>query len=100
MILKDTKSTKYTKNSFQNKIICGETLSVLRRLPSNSVQTIITSPSYFLRKEYENKSENFQTYLKNHKEIIKESKRVLKKNGAIFWNVAQTASSVIFQYNL
>ena len=32
----------------------------------------------------------FQDYLKNHREIIKESRRVLKKNGAIFWNVAQT----------
>ena len=59
-------------------------------MPSNSVQTIITSPSYFLQKEYENKKENFQDYLKNHKEIIKESRRVLKNNGAIFWNVAQT----------
>ena len=90
MILKDNKSKKYTKNIFQNKIICGETLSVLKKMPSNSVQTIITSPSYFLQKEYENKSENFQDYLKNHKEIIKESRRVLKNNGAIFWNVAQT----------
>ena len=54
MILKDNKSKKYTKNIFQNKIICGETLSVLKKMPSNSVQTIITSPSYFLQKEYDN----------------------------------------------
>ena len=90
MILKDNKSKKYVKNTFENKIICGETLSVLKKMPANSVQTIITSPSYFLQKEYENKSENFKDYLKNHREIIKESRRVLKKNGAIFWNVAQT----------
>ena len=66
MILKDNKFKKYPKSSFQNKIICGETLSVLKKMPSNSVQTIITSPSYFLQKEYENKSENFQDYLKKH----------------------------------
>ena len=90
MILKDNKSKKFTKKNFQNKIICGETLSVLKKMPSNSIQTIITSPSYFLQKEYENKSEKFHDYLKNHKEIIKESKRVLKNNGAVFWNVAQT----------
>lgn len=90
MILKDNKSKKYTKSIIQNKIICGETLSVLKKIPTCSVQTIVTSPSYFLQKEYENKSENFQDYLKNHKEIIKESRRVLKNNGAIFWNVAQT----------
>ena len=86
MILKDNKSKKYTKSIIQNKIICGETLSVLKKIPTCSVQTIVTSPSYFLQKEYENKSENFQDYLKN----IKESRRVLKNNGAIFWNVAQT----------
>ena len=90
MILKDNKSKKYPKTVFQNKIICGETLSVLKKIPTSSVQTIITSPSYFLQKEYENKSENFQEYLKNHKQIIRESRRVLKNNGAIFWNVAQT----------
>ena len=90
MILKDNKSKKYTKSIIQNKIICGETLSVLKKIPTCSVQTIVTSPSYFLQKEYENKSENFQDYLKNHKEIIKESRRILKNNGAIFWNVAQT----------
>ena len=90
MILKDNKSKKFTKKNFQNKIIYGETLSVLKKMPSNSIQTIITSPSYFLQKEYENKSENFNDYLKNHTEIIKESKRVLKNNGAVFWNVAQT----------
>ena len=59
-------------------------------LPDKSVQTIITSPSYFLKKEYENKNEIFDNYLENHRKIIKESKRVLKDNGAIFWNVAQT----------
>jgi len=71
MILKDNKSKKYTPKIIQNKIICGETLSVLKKIPSNSIQTIITSPSYFLQKEYENKNENFQDYLDNHKEIIK-----------------------------
>ena len=43
-----------------------------------------------MKKEYENKNEKFNEYLKNHKEIIKETRRVLKDNGAIFWNVAQT----------
>ena len=84
------KKKKYTTKDVENKIICGETLNVLKTLPDKSVQTIITSPSYFLKKEYENKNEIFDNYLENHRKIIKESKRVLKDNGAIFWNVAQT----------
>lgn len=91
MIIKDKKNTKaYLKKTIVNKIICGETLAVLKKLPSKSVQTIITSPSYFLQKEYESKTENFNDYLKNHKKIIKETNRILKDNGAIFWNVAQS----------
>ena len=84
------KKKKYSTKDVENKIICGETLNVLKTLPDKSVQTIITSPSYFLKKEYENKNEIFDNYLENHRKIIKESKRVLKDNGAIFWNVAQT----------
>ena len=84
------KKKKYSTKDVENKIICGETLNVLKTLPDKSVQTIITSPSYFLKKEYENKNEIFDNYLENHQKIIKESKRVLKDNGAIFWNVAQT----------
>ena len=84
------KKKKYSTKDVENKIICGETLNVLKMLPDKSVQTIITSPSYFLKKEYENKNEIFDNYLENHRKIIKESKRVLKDNGAIFWNVAQT----------
>ena len=93
MILKDKKNIdNYKRKELENKIICGMTLNVLKKIPSKSVQTIITSPSYFLKKEYENKDEKFNEYLKNHKEIIKESRRILKDNGAIFWNVAQTVN--------
>ena len=51
------KKKKYSTKDVENKIICGETLNVLKTLPDKSVQTIITSPSYFLKKEYENKNE-------------------------------------------
>ena len=57
------KKKKYSTKDVENKIICGETLNVLKTLPDKSVQTIITSPSYFLKKEYENKNEIFDNYL-------------------------------------
>ena len=77
---------------FKNKIICGETLNVLKKMPDSSVNLIITSPSYFLGKSYE-KDYTFEQYLKEHKEILIECKRILKDNGAIFWNVAQTINN-------
>src|ERR1700675_1386144 len=31
---------------FQNRIICGDALSVMRRMPAGSVDLVITSPPY------------------------------------------------------
>ena len=76
-------------DEINRKVICGETLSLLKKIPDKSIPLIITSPSYFLGKSYE-KNHEFAEYLDEHTEIIKECKRVLKDNGAVFWNVAQT----------
>ena len=76
-------------SSLKNKIIHGETLKTLQKIPSESIDLIITSPSYFLGKKYE-KDQEFTEYLNDHKIIIEECSRVLKNDGAIFWNVAQS----------
>src|ERR1700720_633402 len=34
---------------FQNRIICGDALSVTRRMPTGSVDLVITSPPYNIR---------------------------------------------------
>ena len=48
MILKDNPKIKnYTKRDYEQKIILGSTLDVLKKFPTNSIQTIVTSPSYF-----------------------------------------------------
>jgi len=72
-----------------NSVIYGDALLVMKRMPSKSVHLIITSPSYEVGKEYETNGA-FKDYLNFHEEIIKEAKRILKDNGAIYWNVAQT----------
>ena len=88
-------SKKELYDNYRNNIIMGDTLEFLKKLPSKSIHLIVTSPSYFLGKEYE-KNQDFRTlsqyneYLNEHKEIIKECKRILRDNGSIFWNVAQT----------
>ena len=89
MIIKEKDLASGKIDDFKNKLICGETLDTLKKMPDNSVSLIITSPSYFLGKSYE-KDHVFNEYLDEHKIILKECKRVLKDNGAIFWNVAQT----------
>ena len=78
-----------TTESIENKIIHGDTLEVLKKIPDNSIKLIVTSPSYYLGKKYEI-DQTFDDYLNAHKEVIKESSRVLTKDGSIFWNVAQS----------
>ena len=81
--------SKTTINKITNKIIHGDTLSIVKKMPSNSVNLIITSPSYEVGKEYE-KNLTFEQYKEEQENIVKEAKRVLKDNGSIYWNVAQT----------
>ena len=78
-------------NDIVNSIIHGDTLDVLRKMPPNSVDLIITSPSYLVGKEYEDE-QTFDEYKTFHDLIIKECKRILRNSGAIYWNVAQRPS--------
>lgn len=39
---------------FVNKIICGDTIEVMKKMPENSVHLIITSPPYNVGIPYEN----------------------------------------------
>lgn len=33
--------------SFTNKIICGDTLTILKKLPDESIDCVVTSPPYW-----------------------------------------------------
>ena len=71
-----------------NTIIHGDTLQTLKKIPSNKINLIITSPSYMLGKEYD-RERSLEEYKEYHSDVIKECHRVLTKDGALYWNVAQ-----------
>jgi len=64
----------------------GDCLKLLARIPSNSIQLIVTSPPYNIGKAYE-KRRNLQDYLKEQSRVIKECVRVLTPQGHICWQV-------------
>jgi adenine-specific DNA-methyltransferase len=64
----------------------GDCLDLLKQIPDNKIQLIVTSPPYNIGKKYEKKTK-LEQYLKLQTEVIKECVRVLAPKGNICWEV-------------
>ncbi len=82
---------------FTNKIICGDSEEVLKKLPDNCVDLIFTSPPYNFGLEYENHKDgiNWNEYFDKLFGVFKECIRVLKYGGRIVVNVQPLFSDYI-----
>lgn len=67
-------------------IVNGDCLELLRSLPDESVNLVVSSPPYNIGKEYEVKRE-LRHYLDDQRAVLAECYRVLKSTGSIFWQV-------------
>lgn len=65
-------------------LFLGDCLDLLKQIPDNSIQLVVTSPPYNIGKEYE-KRQKLPMYLEFQEKVIKESYRVLKPEGSICW---------------
>ena len=78
-----------------NKIYCGESLKLLKRLPDNSIDCVVTSPPYWALRDYKTKGqigleEDFNDYIENLCDIFDEVKRTLKEEGTCWVNIGDT----------
>ena len=64
----------------------GGCLDLLRTIPDESLQLVVTSPPYNIGKEYEKKL-HLDVYLKQQAEVITECVRALSPKGSICWQV-------------
>ena len=64
----------------------GDCMDLLRAIPDNCIQLIVTSPPYNLGKAYEKRT-NIATYYGWQQQVIKECYRVLKPSGSLCWQV-------------
>lgn len=64
----------------------GDCLTLLKEMPDDFVQLVVTSPPYNLGKPYESRLE-IEDYLAQQRQVIEESVRVLKPQGSICWQV-------------
>lgn len=65
---------------------CEDNLSFMNRLPSDSMQLIVTSPPYNIGKSYEKRT-SLDKYLEEQETVISECARLLKPQGSICWQV-------------
>lgn len=74
--------------------ICGDALNVLRTMPSNCIDCIITSPPYYMKRQYLGggigMEATYQEYINNLLIIINEVYRVLKPTGSFWLNIGDS----------
>lgn len=83
------------KTDIRNQILCGDCLTILRTLPSNSINTVVTSPPYYNQRDYNidhhgksiGNEESVNEYVQSLIDIFKECIRVIKNDGSIFFNI-------------
>ena len=76
-------------------IYLGSALDMLRQMPSESVECIVTSPPYFWLRDYRvdgqlGREDTVTDYVSSLAEIMSESKRLLKPDGLAFLNIGDT----------
>jgi site-specific DNA-methyltransferase (adenine-specific) len=82
-----------TIDEFSNKIICSDSLEMMKKLPSRSIDLIITSPPYFKQRLYSQsdkeigREKNVDAYVNNLLELFHECVRIIKEEGNIVFNV-------------
>lgn len=83
---------KLTSSPEKVKVVWSGCLQALRRLPSESVGHIVTSPPYYNAREYSMWS-NLQAYLDDMRQIISECYRVLDNHRVFVFNVSDVVDN-------
>jgi site-specific DNA-methyltransferase (adenine-specific) len=82
-------------DNLRNKIISGDWISVLRKLPSNSIDMVITSPPYWGLRDYSVDGQigielDYKEYVEKLLVGFDEVRRVLKPTGTCWVNLGDT----------
>lgn len=81
-----------------NRIVCGDAFHILKQLPSDSIDCVVTSPPYWALRDYGVTEQlglepTLQDYLERLCSVFDEVKRVLKPAGTCWINLGDTYST-------
>jgi site-specific DNA-methyltransferase (adenine-specific) len=75
-------------------LFCGDSLDIMKEIPHNSIDMVITSPPYWNKREYNNggigQEKNYTDFVNNLLEIITQIKLILKPTGSFWLNIGDT----------
>lgn len=97
-----SKQNNNIPEEFENKIICGDSLNILGKLPNNCIDLVFTSPPYNFGLEYSDNEDdkNWARYFKQLFIIFDEVIRVLKYGGRIIVNIQPLFSDYIPSHHI
>ncbi len=97
-----SKQNNSLPGEYENKIICGDSLEVLKKLPDNCVDMVFTSPPYNFGLEYSDNADAhyWEKYFEQLFVIFDETIRVLKYGGRIIVNVQPLFSDYIPSHHI
>lgn len=82
-------------------LLCADALDAMRAIPTASIQLVVTSPPYNIKKKYERAATPMDQYLQYQKEIIAQAARITTHQGSIVWQVGNhVADGEIFPLDL
>lgn len=84
----------YNNYKEENRVTIRQSdcINLLKRMPDESVDLIITSPPYCMKKAYENPEDDIETFKKQHLKILPDIYRILKAGGSICWQIGYHVS--------
>lgn len=86
MFVKKVEISNHYDPAKQVVIHAGDCLELLKQIPDESIQLIVTSPPYNIGKEYEKKIK-LSRYVEQQAVVIKECVRTLSTTGSICWQI-------------
>jgi len=97
-----SKKNNEIPKDFENKIICGDSLEVLKKLPDNCIDLVFTSPPYNFGLDYSDNEDDhkWEKYFEQLFAIFDETIRVLKYGGRIIVNVQPLFSDYIPSHHI
>lgn len=87
----------YKVDEIENKVICGNCITIAKELPSQFFQAIVTSPPYWGHRKYSEdekgesgREKSLDEYINNMVEVFANLKHSLKDNGLMWLNLGDT----------